>query len=92
MGSYTYEVAGYTESLDEDKESVQETARASLNVTLKEPEVTKIYTEYDGNKLCQEGSNLYASVKNIGNLGSKDEKTTWGRFYLLQNGKENTAM
>lgn len=88
MGSYTYEVAGYTESLDEDKESVQETARASLNVTLKEPEVTKIYTEYDGNKLCQEGSNLYASVKNIGNLGSKDEKTTWGRFYLLQNGKK----
>ena len=81
MGSYSYEVAGYTES-------VQETARASLNVTLKEPEVTEIYTEYDGNKLCQEGSNLYASVKNIGNLGSKDEKTTWGRFYLLQNGKK----
>ena len=88
MGSYTYEVAGYTESLDEDKESVQETARASLKVKLKEPEVTKVYTEYDGNKLCQEGSNLYASVKNTGNLGSKNEKTTWGRFYLLLNGKK----
>ena len=88
MGSYSYEVAGYTESVHEGKESMQETARASLSVTLKEPEVTKIYTEYDGNKLCQEGSNLYASVKNIGNLGSKDEKTTWGRFYLLQNGKK----
>ena len=88
LGNYTYEVAGYTTSLEDGKESVQETAKASLKVTLNRPEVKKIYTEYEGNKLCEEGSTLYALVKNTGNLGSKDGTTTWGRFYVLNNGKK----
>ena len=86
MGSYLYEVEGYAKDIQTGEET--KTAKASLNVTLKVPEVEKIYTEYEGNKLCDEGSTLYASVEDAGNLGTKNGKTAKGRFYLMQNGKK----
>lgn len=86
MGTYLYEVTGYAKDVQTGEET--ETARASVNVTLKAPEVEKIYTEYEGNKLCDEGSTLYASVEDAGNLGTKNGKTAKGRFYLMQDGKK----
>lgn len=86
MGSYLYEVEGYAKDAQTGEET--KTAKASLNVTLKVPEVEKIYTEYEGNKLCDEGSTLYASVEDAGNLGTKNGKTAKGRFYLMQDGKK----
>ena len=86
MGSYLYEVEGYAKDIQTGEET--KTAKASLNVTLKVPEVEKIYTEYEGNKLCDEGSTLYASVEDAGNLGTKNGKTAKGRFYLMQDGKK----
>ena len=86
MGSYFYEVEGYAKDIQTGEET--KTAKASLNVILKVPEVEKIYTEYEGNKLCDEGSTLYASVEDAGNLGTKNGKTAKGRFYLMQDGKK----
>ena len=82
-GIYLYEVAGYR-TVQEEK---QETARASLEVTLRIPEIKEIYTGFEGNKLNEENDWLYASVSNFKNL-QKGEKSAVGRFYLLQNGQQ----
>ena len=82
-GSYLYEVAGYMIIQEEKKE----TARASLKVTLKKPEIKEIYTGFEGNKLNEENDYIYASVSNFKNL-QKEETGAVGRFYLLQEGQQ----
>lgn len=68
---YQYSIKGYTE----DGRTTKET---KLEITTQAPKIISIYTDNKLNKLGQEKGNLYALVKDTGNL-----KGATGSFYYL---------